>query len=378
MKRSFSDRTPADFEWNEFSRRIEAVKASGKKILDLTCSNPTRAGLAVSSDELREALARPGMNAYDPDPRGMRVARERVAQWMGVSDVDRLWLTSGTSEAYGHILKLLCDVGDDVLIPSPSYPLLAHLCELEGVVPRPVPLQFDGKWRLDMKAIDEATGERTRAIMVVHPNNPTGSFLENAEIEALLAWSRKKGIAIISDEVFLPFPLDGKTRPSLATRSGEARIFCLNGLSKMFGLPQMKLSWIYAGVPLEEWKETAQRLDFISDHYLSVSTPIQLALSELEVFGQANAKRISGRIQASHAVLKEVSRQGMTYLAPEGGWAAILRLDDSIDEEVWAISLMETKGVLVQPGYFFDLPFPASCVVSLLTAPGDLRRGLSF
>jgi aspartate/methionine/tyrosine aminotransferase len=380
MEIRFSKRIPADLTENELSLRTAELRKTGRPILDLTVSNPTDAGLCANDAELRECFASVSPSRYEPDPRGMRTARELVASWIGADrvDPDSIWLTSGTSEAYGHLFKLLADPGDEVAIPVPSYPLFQHLLDLEGLSARSYHLRYGDRWAIDFESLEGAVNSRTRAIVIVHPNNPTGSFVGVDEMKELVRLCERRGVALIVDEVFLKYAFDGEIGSSFATIESSAPIFVLNGLSKQFGLPQMKLSWIHVNAPHGMKEEISRRLDWIADSYLSVSTPVQLALPGLEKIGNDLHLKITNRIQENVAILKQSieGKPDVRDVSGEGGWSAILRLPDHVNEENLVRDLLVGEGVQVYPGYFFDLPFSASIVLSLLAPGADFQRAL--
>ena len=370
-----SSRVPADLSPN----RLAAARAMlGHPRYDLTVSNPTRCGFAYPP-ELLHALANPRGLVYSPDPRGPASARRAVAatyrRWRVEPDPDAIVLTASTSEAYGFLFRLVADPGDTVLAPSPSYPLIEHLARLDGVATAPLYLDPHDSWRLDRACLDDAPA-RTRAVAVVHPNNPTGSHVEPDDAEWLAGACAERGWALIVDEVFLAYPLE---EPSAATLAAETRCltFALGGLSKLAGLPQLKLSWIVVSGPPAEVTQALEGLDYIADSYLSVSTPVALSTGELLSAGAAVGKAISDRCRHNLAVLRTLaaSQPAVTVPAVGGGWSAMLRIPAVIDEEDLALGLLERRGVAVHPGYFFDLPGPGWLVVSLLPEPHVMAAG---
>lgn len=354
---------------------------------DLTQSNPTRCGLA-GPDDLLDPLARPAGLRYDPDPRGPLSTRQAVAsgylQWRVAVTPDRVVLTTSTSEAYGFLFKLLADPGDGILVPRPSYPLFDQLARLDAVELVPYQLVADDDWRIDRSAIDDASGG-CRAVIVVHPNNPTGSFVHPDDAAYLTGMCRRRGWAMIADEVFLPYPLDQNT-PATTSFAGTSSCltFTLGGLSKSVGLPQIKLAWIVLSGPEDHVTEAAGRLDYVADAYLSVSEPSALAAPELMARGGAIREAILARCRANlHTLISLVDRApAVTMTAPRGGWSAILSVPTVIDEEELAIRLLEAHGVAVHPGFLFDLPSDGRLVLSLIP-PEEIfaegvRRLLSF
>ncbi|MFH1263674.1 MAG: pyridoxal phosphate-dependent aminotransferase [Pseudomonadota bacterium] len=378
----FSRRLPAQFEANPFTQSIEEIRRSGRSFLDLTVSNPTETGLEYPTREIRAALASDPF-PYAPHPRGDRSAREAVSALGGKSgriiDPANVWLTSGTSEGYAYLAKLLADPGQEIAIPTPSYPLFSHLFALEGVTAVPYPLRYAEGWMIDWEGLERSVSERTRGIVVVNPNNPTGHFTPRAEVDRLLSFCERRGIALIADEVFFEFPLADRERVSFARPDSPALTFVLDGLSKIVGLPQCKLSWISAHGPASAVSEAADRLDWISDQYLSVGTAIQRALPALTGAAAAVTPTIRKRVAANNDRLREILNPTDWFRLPvvEGGWSAIVRLPDSVDEEQWVEALLRDRAVLVYPGYFFDLPFRSSLVVSLLPEPETFREGVT-
>ena len=355
---SFSRRS----NWSPAVNRLTAARiARGDDVLDLTQSNPTQAGIAYPLDELSDAMARAARVPYDPDPRGIRIAREAIG------NADDLILTASTSEAYSLLFKLLCDPGDNVVIATPSYPLFEHLAALEMVELRTFALEFHRRWEIDCAQVREAVNDRTRAIVVVNPNNPTGSFVTAAEQESLAAL----GLPVISDEVFLRY--GGGT----SFVREDVLTFTLNGLSKSAGLPHYKLAWIRVSGPGK--KEALDGLELIADNFLSVGTPVQAALPDLLRIGAGIRASIAERVARNHAHLTEAIRAkpSMTALPVEGGWSAVLRMPRVKTDEEIALELVERHGVIVHPGYFFDFEGEGFLVVSLLTAPDIFAEGIA-
>jgi aspartate/methionine/tyrosine aminotransferase len=341
----------------------------GRALLDLTASNPTTAGIRYPETDILAALSDRRALVYAPEALGLASARGCVAALYDVPPA-RVAITASTSEAYGALFKLFCDPGDEVLVPTPSYPLLAWLAALDAVRLVPYPLVHAGGWHVDLDALRGAVTKRTRAIVVVTPNNPTGNYLGAAELEAMLDLD----LPIVADEVFATYPLDvpeGRVRSVLEAKRGE--IFALSGLSKRVGLPQMKLGWIVART------ETAMdRVETILDSYLSVATPVQHALPSLLASGAATARAIGERTRANLTTLRTlVVGSAATVLPVEGGWYAILRVPETYTDEEWCLRLALEDAVHVQPGYFFDLVRGAHLVVSLLPKEDVFREAVS-
>ena len=370
----FSARTGWARAQNPLAMRAAARLAQGALLLDLTESNPTRVGLRAHPSVLA-LLAEESALAYAPEPFGTKAAREAVRADFGRRGVpletEQIALTSSTSEAYALLFKLLCDPGDRILVPRPSYPLFEYLASLESVEVDHYPLSYDGEWHLSPDALLASVTPRTRAVVAVHPNNPTGSFLKQEEMAALVAVCAARGLAILSDEVFADYALleDPRRAGSLAA-VGEALTFALGGLSKSCGLPQLKLGWIaLAGEPALRREATA-RLEIIADTYLSVSTPVQHAapaiLARLPELQRPIHERIASNLAELRRALAPVTAASL--LRCEGGWSALVQVPATHTEEEWAQGLLE-EGVLVHPGYFFEMPGGAFLVLSLLPEP---------
>ncbi len=369
----FSRRTPKDFSENPISRRIREMRSQGVSLLDLTESNPTRAGFLAPAD-LLASLGSPKGAHYAPDPRGLLAAREAVSRdyaARGVKvDPDDIVLTASSSESYSLLFKLLANPGEEVLVPIPSYPLFGYLAELDDVSVRPYPLHFDHEWHLSVDALGGLVTDKTRAAVVVHPNNPTGSFLKVREAEALGALCAARGIAIIADEVFADFALrrgGADAHPSFALDS-PALAFSLGGLSKSCALPQLKLGWIAVSGPKALREEALARLEFIADTYLSVATPVQLALAGiLERKAELQAPIRSRLLRNLEALRTEVrAHPELTLLPAEGGWSALIQCPATRTDEERALLALE-EAVLVHPGHFFDFESGCYLVVSLLS-----------
>jgi aspartate/methionine/tyrosine aminotransferase len=357
-------RLPFAAEENALSR---ALAARREPFIDLTLSNPTAAGLPYEEERILRALSQPRAFRYEPHPRGLPEAREAVADYYGGRvDAAHIVLTASTSEAYSLIFKLLCDAGDEVLVPEPSYPLFADLTALESVRMSPYAFRWDGEWHLDPSTL--RFGERTRAVLVVSPGNPTGAYLKQEELAALTR------CPLICDEVFADFPAGPDPRRARTAGFEGTLTFTLSGLSKVAGLPQLKLAWCAVSGPGAD--EAVRRLELIADTYLSVGTPVQLAARELletrHTFQHALRERLAGNRAALLAARPPDAPWDV--LGSEGGWYAVLSVPRSRSEEEWALALLDA-GVLVHPGYFFDFPAGAWMVVSLLPRPEQFSRG---
>jgi alanine-synthesizing transaminase len=373
----FSSRLDWDLRPNALSELLRLKRETGARVLDLTESNPTRAGFEYPP-EILGALADPKGLVYEPSPAGLPAAREAVAAdyYAGRVDPSRILLTASTSEAYALLLKLLADPGDELLVPRPSYPLFEFLAALESVRIVPYPLVYDHGWSIDLDALAAAVTDRTRALALVNPNNPTGSFVKRAELDALAALCAERELAILSDEVFADYAFaPDSARVERLTGVEPALTFCLSGLSKIAGLPQMKLGWIVAGG--RGWQAARERLELIADTYLSVATPIQLAAGAMLRAGAEVRRRIQERTRRNLDAL-DASRAGSAIgvLRVEGGWYATLQLPLIQSSEDWALALLKQRDVLAQPGYFFDFDREALLVVSLLTPEGEFAEGI--
>jgi alanine-synthesizing transaminase len=384
----FSRRLPA-LTPNRLGLALEARRRAGAPILDLTETNPTRVGLGYPAS-LIGALADPAGLAYRPDPRGAPTAREAISLDYLRHGLDvapsRLLLAASTSEAYGFLFKLLCDPGDQVLVPAPSYPLFEHLTRLDVVDAVAWPLDPQAGWSIDVSAIAARVTARTRAILVVSPNNPTGTVLRRAELDSLSTLCRDRGLALIGDEVFAdyrfstPERAEGRDRwlPVSVLQQRDCLTFALGGLSKSIGMPQLKLAWVAVTGPAALVDEAMQRLELIGDTYLSVSTAVQLALPTLLGEGQAVRMRLIERLTANLQALRRALERapGCSLIEPGGGWSAVVRVPAREPEETLVLDLLERHGVLIAPGYFYDFPFEAFCVVSLIVPPEVFSAGI--
>ncbi len=379
----FSSRLYWDLRPNRLAQVLGVARRQGTEILDLTESNPTRAGFSYPAEQILSSLSDARALLYEPEPAGMHAARAAVGDYYSARgfavDPARIFITASTSESYGWLFKLLADAGDEVLVPRPSYPLFEFLAQMELVRVAQYPLVYDDSWVIDLDALAAAAGERTRAIVLVNPNNPTGSFVKRRDLKALVALCAERGLALISDEVFADyqFAADPEREPSLAGID-EVLTFCLSGLSKICGLPQMKLGWIVTGGPAALRSEAAERLELIADTYLSVGTPVQHALPRLIDAGSAVQKQIAARVGENLNVLREVVGAGSPaqVLKVEGGWYATVRVPRTKTEEQWCLELLERDKVLVQPGFFYDFEAEAYLVLSLLTPVETFREGV--
>jgi aspartate/methionine/tyrosine aminotransferase len=365
---------------------LDRLRKEDVAIVDLTESNPTRVGLAYP-ESIARALCDPAALRYDPHPFGLPTARAAVAndcERRG-ADVhpDDVILTASTSESYSWLFKLLCDPGETVLVPVPSYPLFEHLTRLEGVRAAAYALEYHGRWMLDLDSVRAAPAS-TRAIILVSPNNPTGSFVSPREFEDVLAICRDRSWAVIVDEVFADYPLETASPFSDLAVRADVLSFTLGGASKTLGLPQMKLGWMICGGPADERREAFRALEHIADAYLSVGTPVQVAASTLLTEGSTVRRAIHERLQANLQRARAIATRypSCELLRVEGGWFLTVRVPATRPEEILVLDLLSSERILVHPGYFFDFPREAFVVVSLLPQPDvfadAFERSLQF
>ena len=378
----FAKRTHWDLTPNRLSEALAAHRAAGKPLVDLTVSNPTECGFEYDSSAILNALSNPAALSYEPHPKGLESARRAVAGYYAdrgdAVAVEDIILTTSTSEAYSYVFRALCDPGDELLIPSPSYPLFDFLAEIQDVNLVRYPLLYDHGWQIDFHALEQAITPRTRGIIVVNPNNPTGHFAKPAEIAKLNSICAERGLAIIADEVFLDFALEG-SRPASFAANRDAPTFTLSGLSKICGLPQMKVAWLIAGGP-QNWKsEALARLEIIADTYLSVNAPVQLGIPKFLEQRHAFQKQVISRVRRNLAELdRQLSAQkSVSRLKVEGGWCAVLWVPVTHSDEDLALTLLKEEGIYVHPGQFYDFSSCRSQIVSLLTPELQIAQGLS-
>ncbi|HZQ25500.1 MAG TPA: pyridoxal phosphate-dependent aminotransferase [Terriglobales bacterium] len=378
----FARRTEWRLAPNRFTQVQRELASSGRPIIDLTLSNPTRAALFFDDESILASLAAPEALDYDPQAKGLLSARKAVCEYYReqheVFDLspESLILTTSTSEAYAYIFRLLCNVEDEILVPKPSYPLFEFLADLQDVKLVPYPLIYDHGWQIDLPSLYQSVNHRTRAVVVVHPNNPTGSFVSAKEIAALNAFCREYSLAIIADEVFLDYAHDGAPRPSFMGNQ-EVLTFTLSGLSKISGLPQMKVAWLGASGPLDIVTAATERLEVIADTFLSMNAPSQLATPALLQQRKNIQPLILDRVRSNREELDSAlaKQQSCGRLAIDGGWYAVLRVPVTRSDEDLAIELLQKCSVAVHPGHFFDFPQDGYLVVSLLTPQQDFREG---
>jgi aspartate/methionine/tyrosine aminotransferase len=375
----FARRTAWTTESNPFTRALEERRRKAGEVLDLTESNPTRCGFRYPKYVI-EALPDPRALDYQPEAQGLRSAREAVCAYYAARaeqlSPERVLLTTSTSEAYSWVFRLLCDPGDEVLVPAPSYPLFEYLASLQDVAPVRYPLFYDHGWHTDLHALEKAMTPRTRAVMVVSPNNPTGSYLHAQELETMNRLCGARGLALVADEVFLDFPLDGKPRVSLV-RNEAALTFTLSGLSKIAGLPQMKVAWLAVSGPEDAARQALARLDVIADTYLSMNAPIQLALPAMLESRKDFQAQLLTRVRENLRVLDTTlaGAHSLRRLEIEGGWYALVRTPATASDEELAIALLEEQGVVAHPGHFYDFGAEGYLVLSLITPADRFAEG---
>lgn len=377
----FSNRTGWALIPNRFTKVQRELQAAGGQVLDLTVSNPTRAGISYDTETILASLSDPGAMDYDPRPKGLLSTREAVIDYYredhaAIIDPEAIVLTTSTSEGYSYVLRLLCNPGDEILVPKPSYPLFEFLADLHDVRLVPYLLIYDHGWQIDFHSLKQASTERTRAVIVVHPNNPTGSFVSSPERTELNRFCAARELALIVDEVFLDYSHDGVRRETFA-RNRDALTFTLSGLSKISGLPQMKLAWIAATGPDQKVRMAMERLEVIADTYLSMNAPIQLAAPVLLDQRKKVQAQLLERVRTN---LRELDQQmgnqkSCERLDVEGGWYALLRVPVTRSDEDLAIELLQEASVLVHPGHFYDFTNDGYLVLSLITPPAQFREG---
>jgi alanine-synthesizing transaminase len=377
----FATRTNWNLSSNRLAEALTGLRESGRTLLDLTASNPTTCRFRYDGSAILKSLIHAHALKYQPDPRGLLPARNAVREYYRERGqkihAEDLFLTASTSEAYSFVFRLLCDPDDEVLIPSPSYPLFDFLADLQDVKLVRYPLLYDHGWHIDVHSLERAITSRSRAIIVVHPNNPTGHFTKSEEMLHLNQFCSAHGLAIIADEVFLDFQLnDGK----ISTFAGNAGAlsFTLSGISKISGLPQMKLAWIAVSGPAAEKREALARLEVIADTYLSVSTPIQVAAPTLLALRHGFQAELITRVRRNLAELDRqlTEQKACNRFEVEGGWYAVLRVPAIRPDEEVALQLLQEDGVYVHPGHFYDFPGDGNLIVSLIAPEAEFAAGV--
>lgn len=383
----FARRTEWKLERNRYTTALANARERGVRLVDLTVSNPTECGFEFDSSAILKALAHPESLRYDPQPQGLLSARQAVANYYNQSKLssapqsisaEQIFLTTSTSEGYSYLFRLLCDAGEEVLAPRPSYPLFEFLADIQDVNLRSYELFYDHGWHIDVDGVAQSLSHKTRAVLVVNPNNPTGSFLHQNELTALASLCRERELALISDEVFLDYELESPAKSSVAF-SCDCLSFTLSGLSKISCLPQMKMAWIVVNGPSVLQQEAHSRLETIADTYLSVNAPIQHAMPELLAGRTPIQAQLLARVKNNLAFLDSQlsSTPSIERLKVEGGWYAVLRVPAIESDEELAIRLIERAGIVVHPGHFYDFPRDGFLVISLITPAEDFSQGIA-
>jgi alanine-synthesizing transaminase len=380
----FSRRTDWKLTPNRFTQVQRELAASGRQVLDLTISNPTRAGVHYDAESILNSLRNAAALDYDPQPKGLLMARQAVAAYyhdqhdVFDADPEALLLATSTSEAYSFVFRLLCNPEDEILVPAPSYPLFQFLADLQDVKLASYPLIYDHAWQIDFPSLYKAVNPRTRAVLVVHPNNPTGSFTRPDEVGSLNRFCREYNLALVADEVFLDYPHDGVSRQTFASNR-DVLTFTLSGLSKVSGMPQMKVAWVSTSGPENQLKDALARLEVIADTYLSMNAPLQLATPVLLEQRKNFQPLLLDRLRTNLGQLaNQLTKQDTcSLLRVEGGWYAILRVPVTHSDEELAVKLLQDSGVVVHPGTFYDFSSDGYLIVSLITSPQIFREGIT-
>lgn len=377
----FADRTNWKFDANRLSEALAKRRRSARPILDLTASNPTTCGFQYHGGAMLRALSNPKALVYDPEPRGLVPARRAVADYYASHNVqvslDDIFLTTSTSEAYSFVFRALCNPGDEILIPEPSYPLFAFLAGIQDVKLVPYPLIYDHGWQMDVHSLERAITDHSRAVIVVHPNNPTGHFAKPGEIAKLNQICADRQLAIIADEVFLDFSLT-QTKPATFAAKAAALTFTMSGISKICGLPQMKAAWLLTSGPEKLKARAIERLEVIADTYLSMNAPVQYALPTFLDQRHEFQAQLMARVRKNlHELDRQLgSQKACTRLEVEAGWYAVLRIPATQSDEDFALFLLESEGVYAHPGHFYDFSADGFLVVSLITSEEDVAEGI--
>src|SRR6266404_626440 len=377
----FADRTNWNLAGNRLSEALARHRAGGKRLFDLTASNPTECGFEYDSEAILAAVRNPAALRYEPNPKGLEVARLGVTEYYSargtmVSAAD-IVLTTSTSEAYSFVFRLLCNPGDELLIPAPSYPLFGFLADIQDVKLVRYPLVYDHGWQIDLHSLQQAITARTRGVIVVNPNNPTGHFVKERELTKLNELCAAHGLALIADEVFLDFAMGDAKTVTFAGNAGTLT-FAMSGLSKIAGLPQMKMAWVIASGPEGLRRRALERLEVIADTYLSPNAPVQLATPAF--LGQRHGfqRQLMARVRKNLAKLdgQLVLQKSCGRLEVEGGWYAVLRVPATGSDEELAIELLTKQDVYVHPGHFFDFSGDGYLVVSLIAREEEFAEGM--
>jgi alanine-synthesizing transaminase len=379
----FSQRTNWKLSQNKYTRALEEMRSAGERFIDLTISNPTQCGLRYDEKTILASFQNPKSLSYEPEAKGLLEARQEVVKYYAEDhdvavDPDSLLLTTSTSEAYSYVFRLLCNPHDEILVPKPSYPLFDFLGDLQDVALIPYALQHAQGWFIDFRSILRALTPRTRAVLLVHPNNPTGSYVKPGEAQQLNELCRERSLALIVDEVFLDYSLASQPRKTFAANQ-DALTFTLSGLSKIAALPQMKVAWVATTGPQALARPALDRLEIIADTYLSLNSPTQWAFPALFAQRRSLRPQLLDRIRENwdHLKLLVNEKTWCEVLDTEGGWYAVLRIPGDRSEEDLAIGLLQSAHVLVHPGHFYDFPYDGFVVVSLITPNNEFRQGLA-
>lgn len=379
----FAKRTEWEFQVNSLTSLLERLKQKNVDIIDLTESNPTRCQFSYPQDQILNSLSLQNNLSYDPQPKGMLSARQAVSRYYEKKgypiDPERIFLTASTSEAYSYLFRLLADPGDHILIAQPGYPLFQFLADINDLHVDFYSLAYEDGWHIDFETIENQISKKTRVLVLVNPNNPTGSYIKTAELKKINDICRKNKIAIICDEVFFDYQLDPpRERVPTLVSNDEALTFTLSGISKILAMPQMKIGWAIVNGPEAEVSETIKRLEVISDTFLSVSTPVQNALPFWFEWQDKIQNEVKERVKNNFEMLKKESKEisGCQLLSVEGGWYAVLRLPDTKEEDEWVSEFLNSGHVFVHPGYFFDFQDEPCLVLSLLTQPQKFQEGI--
>jgi aspartate/methionine/tyrosine aminotransferase len=377
----FSERTNWNLQPNRLSDALDRHRAAKKHLLDLTASNPTQCGFVYDSNAILGALSNPSALVYEPEPRGLVEARRAVAKYYADRglpvDIADIILATSTSEVYSYVFRALCNPGDEILIPQPSYPLFELLAEIQDVKLVQYAVVYDHGWQIDFNSLEHAITPRTRAAIVVHPNNPTGHYVKATELAQLNAICFARGLALVADEVFLDFNIAGSPLASFAANSA-ALTFTMSGISKICGLPQMKAAWLIASGPQELKTQALARLEVIADTYLSMNAPIQAALPAFLEQRHDIQRQIKERVRHNLDQLDAqlAPHKTCTRLKLEGGWYAVLRVPATRSDEDLAINLIENQEIYVHPGHFYDFESDGYLIVSLITPSADFAEGI--
>src|SRR5215469_15486065 len=384
----FSSRTNWPLTPNRFTQILNELRSSGVPLLDLTVSNPTQCGFHYDSAAILSAFQNPTSLVYDAQPKGTLAARCEVARYYlndhhTTVDPEALLLTTSTSEAYSYVFRLLCNPGEELLLPKPSYPLFEFLAGLQDVQLVPYSLEYAQGWFIDFQSLERAITPRTRAVLLVHPNNPTGSYVQPEELDRLNALCLKYHLALIADEVFLDFPFDAQPRKTFAANS-LALTFTLSGLSKISALPQMKIAWVAVTGPSALVHPALERLEIIADTYLSLSAPAQVSLPTLLAQRHSLRSQLLARIRENLVQLQSAlaGHLAAELLHADAGWYAVIRILPHArkglpSDECFAIQLLRDHHVLVHPGHFYDFPSDGFLVLSLIPPVSDFRVGVA-